>query len=104
MNRLEKIKILDDLFFEMEIHELFTEDKIEQARLKLLIERFGNFDRLRKARNDREFRRDWLRRARDGEITIEAIDGTTRQQNRLEYEIEKGNISENDFELMSFHF
>jgi len=67
MNRLEKIKILDELFFNLETHIWFTEDTSEQI-------------------ND---------------IIIEELDGTTRKQNRLKYEIERGNISKKDFELIS---
>jgi hypothetical protein len=101
MNRLEKIKILDELFFNLETHIWFTEDTSEQIKLKDQIAKFGKFESLRVAWRKREDRRAWLKRASEYDIIIEELDGTTRKQNRLEYEIERGNISKKDFELIS---
>jgi hypothetical protein len=101
MNRLEKIKILDELFFNLETHIWFTEDTSEQIKLKDQIAKFGKFESLRAAWRKREDRRAWLKRASEYDIIIEELDGTTRKQNRLEYEIERGNISKKDFELIS---
>ena len=103
MNRLEKIKILDELFFNLETHIWLTEDTSKQIQLKDQISKFGKFESLHAAWKKREDRRAWLKRASEYDIIIEEPNGTTRKQNRLEYEIERGNISKKDFELISGH-
>jgi hypothetical protein len=103
MNRLEKIKVLDELFFNLQTHICFaeiTETKSEQIKLKDQIAKFGKFESLHSAWRKREDRRSWLDRARESEVTIVEADGSEWVQNALEWHIESGRISKKDFELM----
>jgi hypothetical protein len=104
MNRIQKLKLLDDLFLALETHELLTYDLAEQDQLRQKISILGDFNRLKTARDQRQSRRRWLERAAETDIQVEQLDGSIRIQNRLEYEIERGHISKDDHELMSFHF
>lgn len=100
MNRLEKIKVLDELFFNLQTYICF-ENELEQIKLKDQIAKFGNFESLRTAWRKREDRRSWLDRARESEVTIVEADGSEWIQNALEWRIARGEISKKDFELMS---
>ena len=100
MNRLEKIKALDELFFNLQTHICF-ENELEQIKLKNKIAKFGNFESLHTAWRKREDRRYWLDRARESEVTIVEANGSEWIQNALEWHIERGRISKKDFELMS---
>jgi antibiotic biosynthesis monooxygenase (ABM) superfamily enzyme len=99
MNRLEKIKALDVLFFCLQTHICF-ENESEQIKLKDQIAKFGKFESLHAAWRKREDRRYWLQRASESEVTIVEADGSEWIQNALEWHIECGRISKKDFELM----
>lgn len=99
MNRLEKIKVLDELFFNLQTHICF-ENESQQIKLKDQIAKFGKFESLHSAWRKRQDRLSWLNRARESEVTIVEADGSEWIQNALEWRIARGEISKKDFELM----
>lgn len=100
MNRIEKIKILDELFSELETHIWFTEDEAEQSRLKNQIAKIGNFESLHTAWRKRQRVRDYLKTANKNVITIIEDDGSTWVQNSLQWRIENGHLTKEEFEIM----